>query len=219
MRSVHAFRGPVDIEALADCRPNAVALDLALYGERAWTFLSELRHRLPDIGLLVVTQPCSAQQRTAGLELGADDWVEAPCDPDELLARVESVARRRTRTITPAEHDWDSSSASDPVRFGEFELRPDQFQAFLGSRSLDLTPREFALLVVFTEHAGQVLRREQIFELVWGHAMPPGDRAVDAFVVKLRRKLEAAKPGDQMIQTHAGVGYRLRSLDELAAAS
>jgi DNA-binding response OmpR family regulator len=94
------------------------------------------------------------------------------------------------------------------VAVGELEIRADQFQAFAGSMSVDLTRREFELIQLLAEAEGQVLQREEIYERVWGYAMVHGDRSVDVFVRKLRQKLERASPGWRYIHTHFGIGYR-----------
>ena len=91
---------------------------------------------------------------------------------------------------------------------GEVEIRADQFQAFVGGVSVDLTRREFELIQLLAEAEGQVLQREEIYQRVWGYAMVHGDRSVDVFVRKLRQKLERASPSWRYIHTHFGIGYR-----------
>ena len=91
---------------------------------------------------------------------------------------------------------------------GELEIRADQFQAFVGDGSLDLTRREFELLQLLADAKGQVLEREAIYQRVWGYAMAHGDRSVDVFIRKLRQKLEKRSPSWSYIHTHFGVGYR-----------
>jgi len=95
-----------------------------------------------------------------------------------------------------------------PLIAGELEIRPDQFQAFVGGRSLELTRREFELLQLLAEGKGNVLEREAIYQRVWGYSMAHGDRSVDVFVRKLRQKLERGSPSWRYIHTHFGIGYR-----------
>jgi DNA-binding response OmpR family regulator len=85
------------------------------------------------------------------------------------------------------------------------------FEAFVGGRAVGLTRKEFELLVLLAGSSGRVIPREQIYERVWGYAMVHGDRSVDVFVRKLRRKLEAASPGWRYLHTHFGVGYRFQA--------
>jgi DNA-binding response OmpR family regulator len=191
---------PVPLDAMVAMRLNAVVLDLAVLGPQAWTYLEKLCERLPHLGIVVCTGQSSVAQRVRGLRMGADDWITKPCHPEELIARVEAVVRRRKRA--------ESRQASQPVAVGEVEIRADQFQAFAGGRSVDLTRREFELIQLLADAEGQVLQREEIYERVWGYAMVHGDRSVDVFVRKLRQKLERASPEWRYIHTHFGIGYR-----------
>jgi DNA-binding response OmpR family regulator len=192
---------PVPLEALVAMRLNAIVIDLAVLGPQAWTYLEKLCARLPHLGVIVCTGQSSVAQRVRGLRLGADDWVTKPCHPEELIARVESVVRRRKRA--------DARGSSKPaVVVGELEIRSDQYQAFVGDVSVDLTRREFELIQLLADARGQVLQREDVYQRVWGYAMAHGDRSVDVFVRKLRQKLEKASPGWRYIHTHFGIGYR-----------
>ena len=191
---------PVPLDALVAMRLNAIVIDLAVLGPQAWNYLEKLCARLPHLGVVVCTGQSSVAQRVRGLRMGADDWVTKPCHPEELIARVEAVVRRRKRA--------DARADSAPVAVGEIEIRADQFQAFAGGASVDLTRREFELIQLLADAEGQVLQREEIYERVWGYAMVHGDRSVDVFVRKLRQKLERSSPGWRYIHTHFGIGYR-----------
>jgi DNA-binding response OmpR family regulator len=191
---------PVPLDTLVAMRLNAVVIDLAVLGPQAWNYLEKLCTRLPQLGVVVCTGQSSVAQRVRGLRMGADDWVTKPCHPEELIARVEAVVRRRKRA--------EARTVAEPVAVGEIEIRADQFQAFAGGQSVDLTRREFELIQLLAEAEGQVLQREEIYERVWGYAMVHGDRSVDVFVRKLRQKLERASPSWRYIHTHFGIGYR-----------
>jgi DNA-binding response OmpR family regulator len=191
---------PVPPDDLVSMRINCLVVDLALLGPRAWEYLERLSDRIPGLGVIVCTERSTVAQRVRGLRLGADDWVTKPCHPEEVIARVEAVVRRRRRT--------DARVDTGPVVAGELEIRADQFQAFVGGQSLDLTRREFELLQLLADARGTVLQREEIYQRVWGYAMAHGDRSVDVFVRKLRQKLETASPRWRYIHTHFGIGYR-----------
>ena len=191
---------PVPLDAIVAMRLNAVVVDPAVLGPQGSSYLEKLCARLPGLGVIVCTGQSSVAQRVRGLRLGADDWVTKPCHPEELIARVEAVVRRRKRTEARVD--------AGPLVIGEVEIRPDQFQAFVGGVSVDLTRREFELIQLLADAQGQVMQREEIYQRVWGYAMVHGDRSVDVFVRKLRQKLEKASPGWRYIHTHFGVGYR-----------
>jgi DNA-binding winged helix-turn-helix (wHTH) protein len=146
------------------------------------------------------TGPSTVAQRVRGLRLGADDWITKPCHPEEVIARVQGLVRRRRRATARTE--------SKPVSAGEVEIRSDRFQAFVAGRSLELTRREFELIELLASGEGRVLEREEIYSRLWGYAMVRGDRSVDVFVRKLRQKLEKASPEWRYIHTHFGIGYR-----------
>ncbi len=191
---------PVPLDAMVALRLNAVVVDLAVLGPQGWTYLDKLCARLPGLGVIVCTGQSSVAQRVRGLRLGADDWVTKPCHPEELIARIEAVVPRRKRADVRLE--------KGPVVIGEVEIRADQFQAFVGGASVELTRREYELIQLLAEAEGQVLQREEIYQRVWGYAMVHGDRSVDVFVRKLRSKLERVSPGWRYIHTHFGIGYR-----------
>jgi DNA-binding response OmpR family regulator len=192
--------GAVPPRDLVAMKLNALLIDPALLGDEAWDYLERIASVLPDLGLVVCTGRSTVAQRVRGLRLGVDDWMTKPCHPEEALARIEAVSRRRSR----GRHEFEAS----PLAVGEIEIRPDRFQAFVGGEPLDLTRREFELLYLLAEERGQVLEREQIYQRVWGYAMAHGDRSVDVFVRKLRQKLEKRSPSWTYIHTHFGIGYR-----------
>jgi DNA-binding response OmpR family regulator len=198
-RTVDAPVPPADLVAM---RLNAVVLDPSGLGPRAWDYIEQVGDGVPGLGLIVCAPQSTVAQRVRGLRLGADDWVNKPCHPEEVIARIEAVVRRRKRSSTPVE--------SGPLMVGELEIRADQFQAFVGGQNVDLTRREFELLQLLADARGQVLQREEIYQRVWGYAMAHGDRSVDVFVRKLRQKLEARSPGWLYIHTHFGIGYRFQ---------
>jgi DNA-binding response OmpR family regulator len=191
---------PVPPEELVAMKVNAVLLDPYVIGERSWEYLERICGLLPDLGVIVCAREGTVAQRVRGLRIGADDWIGKPCHPEEVIARIEAVSRRRRR------HTADLDKG--PLVVGELEIRPDQFQAFIAGQSLDLTRREFELLHLLGQNEGKVLDRETIYQRVWGYAMAHGDRSVDVFVRKLRTKLEKRSPGYTYIHTHFGVGYR-----------
>jgi DNA-binding response OmpR family regulator len=191
---------PVPPEAVVAMRLSALVVDLAVLGPQAWTWLERLCEALPELGIVVCTGPSTVAQRVRGLRLGADDWITKPCHPEEVIARVQSVVRRRRRSATRTE--------TAPVQAGEVEIRADRFQAFVGEQSIDLTRREFELIELLASAEGRVLEREEIYSRLWGYTMVRGDRSVDVFVRKLRQKLEKASPSWRYIHTHFGIGYR-----------
>ena len=190
----------ISLKSLCELEVDALVVDLDLLGERRWTWLERFCERRPDVRVIVCTAASTPVERVRALRMGVDDWLSKPCHPEELLARVEAVTLHRSR---PA------ARSLEPVRFGEVEVRPDQFQAFVDGRSLKLTRKEYQLIELLSRSSGEVLTRERIYESLWGYEMVRNDRSVDVFVHKLRRKLEQASPAWLYIQTSFGVGYQL----------
>lgn len=199
----HRYRvlaGAAPVEELLSMRLDALIIDLRVLGNNAWDHLDRLGREAPGLPVVVCCGPSTVAQRVRGLRMGADDWLSKPCHPEELIARVEAVVRRRARAR--------AKEAEPAVAVGELSISADRFQAFVGEQSLDLTRREFELLRLLAQAPGRVLEREDIYERVWGYAMARGDRSVDVFVRKLRQKLEKGSPSWRYIHTHFGIGYR-----------
>jgi DNA-binding response OmpR family regulator len=192
--------GPLPADRLVAMRLGALVIDLALLAQHAWEYLERVANELPSLPIIVCTGRSTVAQRVRGLRLGADDWVTKPLHPEELIARIEAVARRRRQA--------DGPDTVTPIVAGEIEVRQDQFQAFAHGRSIDLTRREFELIALLSAADGRVLEREEIYQRVWGYTMAHGDRSVDVFVRKVRSKLQQASPDWNYIHTHFGVGYR-----------
>lgn len=183
-------------------RPDVVVVNPKLLGPSSWELLQQLGENLGDIGLIVCSEHGTVAQRVRALRLGADDWVAKPCHPEEVVARIEAVTRRHRRA--------QASEVLDvgPLVHGELEFRVDRYEVLASGRPVELTKREYELLLLLARSDGRVLAREDIYQRVWGYAMARGDRSVDVFVRKVRRKLEAVSPSWRYVHTHFGIGYR-----------
>jgi DNA-binding response OmpR family regulator len=207
---LRALSSPVTADALVAMQLNALVLDMAVLGPGSWEYLERVCSRLPGLAVIVCTGPSSVAQRVRGLRVGADAWMTKPCHAEELICVIEAAIRRHRRNEMP--------EIQSATLVGEITIRPDLYQAYAGETSLDLTAREFEILHLLSQ-SDRVLRREEIYERVWGYAMAHGDRSVDVFVRKLRQKLRLASPTWSYIHTHFGVGYRFApEPDELEAA-
>jgi DNA-binding response OmpR family regulator len=196
---LRALSSAVTVEALVGMRLNALVVDLAVLGPGSWEYLERVCARLPGLAVIVCTGPSSVAQRVRGLRIGADAWMTKPCHAEELICVIEAAIRRHRRNEMP--------ELEEATNVGEIVIRPDLYQAYARDSSLELTAREFEILHLLSQ-SDRVLRREEIYERVWGYAMAHGDRSVDVFVRKLRQKLRVASPEWSYIHTHFGVGYR-----------
>jgi DNA-binding response OmpR family regulator len=184
-------------EELAALRLHIALVNPALTG---LPYAETLYRGLPGLAVIMISPPVSVSERVRGLRSGADDWVTKPVHPDELVARIEAVVRRRRTGEVPTEQPT--------IAAGELEIRPDRFDAYGDGRPAGLSRKEYELLRLLAAADGQVLEREDIYQRVWGFTMARGDRSVDVFVRKLRHKLESVSPSWRYVHTHVGVGYR-----------
>jgi DNA-binding response OmpR family regulator len=188
---------PAGPDRLAALRLHALIVNPALTG---LAYVERLGLALPGLAMLVCTEPAPLADRVRGLRGGADDWVTKPCHPEELIARVQAVLRRRRVGEVPID--------DGALVAGELAIRPDRFDAYVGNEPASLSRKEFELLHQLAIADGRVLEREDVYQRVWGFTMARGDRSVDVFVRKLRQKLERISPGWRYVHTHFGVGYR-----------
>ncbi|HEX8975165.1 MAG TPA: response regulator transcription factor [Solirubrobacteraceae bacterium] len=184
-------------EQLTALRLHALIINPALTGI---DYVARTAAALPGLALLVCSDPASVADRVRALRAGADDWITKPCHPEELVARVEAVVRRRAAGQAPLDQDV--------IRAGGLAIRPDRFDAEADGQLATLSRREYELLYELAAARGRVLEREDIYQRVWGYTMARGDRSVDVFVRKLRQKLERVSPDWRYVHTHFGVGYR-----------
>jgi two-component system response regulator MprA len=177
--------------------PDAVVLDVLMPGVDGLEVCKRIRLRGSRVPVLMLTARDEVQDRVAGLDAGADDYVTKPFALEELLARVRALLRR-------------SGGAQDEVlRFADLELDVGTREVRRAGDPIELTRTEFALLELFLRNPRQVLTRSVIFERVWGYDFGFASNSLDVYIGYLRRKTEAGgKP--RLIQTVRGVGYALR---------
>jgi len=191
-------------EMMALEQPRLVILDLMLPDEDGLSLAREIRAR-SDIGILMLTGKREPVDKIVGLELGADDYMTKPFDERELLARVRSILRR----VAPSERRESANNVS-ALTFDGWTLDLAAWELTdPAGRPVELTSHEFELLAALAAHAGRVLSRDAILEIVAGRDWTPYDRSVDVLVGKLRRKLGDDPRAPRMIKTVRGAGYKL----------
>jgi len=178
--------------------PDAMILDVLMPGVDGLEVCRRLRGSGSKLPVLMLTARTEVEDRVAGLDAGADDYVTKPFALEELLARVRALLRRAT--------EEDSGEA---LRFADLELDPGTREVRRGERPIELTRTEFSLLELFLRNPRQVLTRSVIFERVWGYDFGFGSNSLDVYIGYLRRKTEAAGE-PRLIHTVRGVGYALR---------
>lgn len=189
--------GESGLIAARDRPPDVVLLDLTLPRLDGLIVCQRLR-AAGDVPILMVTARETVRERVVGLDAGADDYMVKPFDFEELLARIRAILRRRQRS--------DSRSV---LRFADLTLNPKTHEVYRGQRRIELTAREFEILLLFMRHPHQVLTRDLIYEHIWSYDFGSESNIIEVYIRYLRTKLEeAGEP--RLIQTLRGVGYVLR---------
>jgi two-component system, OmpR family, phosphate regulon response regulator PhoB len=191
-----ADNGITAVQIAREKLPDMIVLDLMLPGMDGFSVYKELRAdpRTSSIPVLMLTAKGEVNDRIAGLELGADDYVTKPFSPKELLLRVKALLKR-TRKVTV-----DAS-----LKAGDFLLERNTLKLFLAGQPVDLTATEFKLLRLLVEAAGEVQERDALLREVWGYSDTMLTRTLDTHIKRLREKLGKYA---ECIQTSRGVGYR-----------
>ena len=189
-------RGEEALALARSRRPALIVLDLRLPGLGGMEVARAIR-RDSAVPIIMVTARVEEADRLNGLEAGADDYITKPFSPRELVARVRAVLRR-------------SAVASDPgvLRVGDVTLDVARLTATRDGHSLDLTPTEFHLLAALARHPGRVFTRGQLLDAIRATPLDAFDRAIDAHVKNLRRKVELDPRRPALILTVYGVGYK-----------
>jgi len=178
--------------------PDAMILDVLMPGVDGLEVCRRLRGSGSKLPVLMLTARTEVEDRVAGLDAGADDYVTKPFALEELLARVRALLRRATE-----------EDSGEVLRFADLELDPGTRLVKRGERPIELTRTEFSLLELFLRNPRQVLTRSVIFERVWGYDFGFGSNSLDVYIGYLRRKTEATGE-PRLIHTVRGVGYALR---------
>jgi len=180
-------------------KPDLILLDVMMPKLDGFTLCAELRRLSNSVPILMLTAKGQIEDRVTGLDAGADDYLVKPFSTEELLARVRALLRRMQRkTNTPT-----------TLTFGDARIDLIKLTAFKGKKPLHLTAKEFAMLRLMAESAGEPVSRGRFLDVVWDYAAFPTTRTVDNHIASLRRKLERNPDEPRWLKTVHGVGYKL----------
>ncbi|MDO6562804.1 response regulator [Amphritea sp. 1_MG-2023] len=175
-------------------QPDLVLLDLMLPGADGLDICREVRS-FSHVPIIMVTARVEEIDRLLGLELGADDYICKPYSPREVVARVRAVLRRMSPTAA-----MENTTT--------LQLREDQLLVMAGTKSMELTAVEFHLLQTLSQSAGRIYSRDQLMDRIYADRRIVSERTIDSHIKKLRRKLTELLPGQDVIQSVYGVGYK-----------
>lgn len=197
---IEAGDGKEALRLVAAMRPEIVLLDLMLPGMDGLEVCRSLKSnpQTAALPIIMLTAKSDEIDRVIGLELGADDYLTKPFSQRELLARIKAVLRRSKPGVP-----------TDELVVGKLRMNFAQYEAWLDGEKLELTPKEYEMLKLLAENAGNVFSREQLLEKVWGYEYFGDTRTVDVHVRHLRAKMERVPEMAAALETVRGVGYRL----------
>lgn len=198
-----AFNGSTGFARADSGHYDLVILDLMLPDLDGIEICRRLRRKPSYVPILMLTAKSSEMDRVVGLEIGADDYVTKPFSIRELLARVKAILRRVEELTTGTEADMPAA-----IRVGGLVLEPEKRSATLEGASVDLTAKEFDLLLHFARNPGKVYTRSQLLDSVWGYGHDGYEHTVNTHINRLRTKIEKDPANPAYIKTVWGVGYK-----------
>lgn len=195
------YDGAAVFEAIRTFRPDLIVLDLMLPEMDGIQVCRKLRSQNNLVPIVMLTAMQDLNDKIAGLDNGADDYMTKPFSPQELISRVQAILRR-VQTL-PSDGDQPT------VEIGKISIHPAQREVIVNDRPIDLTPKEFELLLFLCKHRGKVLSRQQLLHGVWDYHFLGDTRIVDVHISHLRDKIESNARTPEYIVTIRNVGYKL----------
>ncbi|MEI3606029.1 response regulator transcription factor [Pseudogracilibacillus sp. SE30717A] len=196
-----AYNGEEAIEQTEKENYDLIVLDLMLPKMDGMEVCKTIRKNNNYIPILMLTAKDNEYDKIYGLEMGADDYLTKPFSPKELIARINAILRR-TEIQT-------NNTTALILKVGEIEVNPERYEAYFKGELMELTRKEFELLVYLLKHEGQILSREQLLNTVWEYDFIGDTRIVDVQVSHLRDKIEEDTKNPKYIKTVRGFGYKL----------
>ncbi|GGJ72448.1 two-component system alkaline phosphatase synthesis response regulator PhoP [Anoxybacillus voinovskiensis] len=184
-------------------QPDLIILDLMLPKMDGIEVCKQLRQQKIMVPILMLTAKDDEFDKVLGLELGADDYMTKPFSPREVVARMKAILRRIQPVAAPVEEE------NNKIVIGELSIFPDRYEAYFRDNLLELTPKEFELLVYLAKNKGRVLTRDQLLSAVWNYDFAGDTRIVDVHISHLREKIEQNTKKPLYIKTIRGLGYKL----------
>ncbi|MGV3244182.1 response regulator [Staphylococcus sp. 11261D007BR] len=196
--------GEETLNKVQEVNPDLIVLDVMLPKKDGIEVCKTIRSDKNQVPILMLTAKDDEFDRVLGLELGADDYMTKPFSPREVVARVKAILRRSSQVQTT-----NNSEEDEDILIGSIRIRPDYFEVYRDGELLELTPKEFELLLYLIERQGRVITREHMLNSVWNYEFAGDSRIVDVHISHLREKLEENPKQPQFIKTVRGLGYKL----------
>jgi len=192
---------------------DLMILDIMLPELDGIEVLKELRKAGIDMPVILLTAKDEELDKIIGLELGADDYITKPFSPRELTARVKAILRRAGTTEAKIQDSGLPKVNDEIIKIGDLEIEEEKYEARQKGKLLELTPKEFELLVYLSKNQGRVLTRDQLLNAVWNYDYMGDSRIVDVHVSHLREKIEEDTKKPSYIKTIRGIGYKFENIN------
>ncbi|MDU7271934.1 MAG: response regulator transcription factor [Staphylococcus lugdunensis] len=200
-----AYDGEEALEKVEKVQPDLIVLDVMLPKKDGIEVCKTIRSDKNLVPILMLTAKDDEFDRVLGLELGADDYMTKPFSPREVVARVKAILRR-SQFVNEAAND---AANEEDILIENIRIRPEFFEVYKDDELLELTPKEFELLLYLIERQGRVITREHMLNSVWNYEFAGDSRIVDVHISHLRDKLEENPKQPKLIKTVRGLGYKL----------
>jgi two-component system, OmpR family, alkaline phosphatase synthesis response regulator PhoP len=185
-------------------KPDFIVLDLMLPKLDGIEVCKQLRQQKLSTPILMLTAKGDEFDKVLGLELGADDYMTKPFSPREVIARIKAILRR-----TRQSNDQQEEEDKDHIKIADLKIFPEKYEAYFAGELIELTPKEFELLLYLVTNKGRVLTRDQLLSAVWKYDFAGDTRIVDVHISRLRDKIEKNSKKPIYIKTIRGLGYKL----------
>lgn len=187
-------------------KPDIVILDIMLPGIDGFQVCKFLKTNLPEIGIIMLTAKSQDMDKIMGLEFGADDYMIKPFNPLELILRVKALLRRINKDT--------SSESTTIIESPPFKIDTYSKKIYKNDTELDLTPKEYLLMMIFLKNPDKAFTRDELLNIVWGYNYIGDSKIVDVNIRRLRKKIEDCSSSPKYIQTVWGTGYRWSTAEE-----
>lgn len=203
-----AMDGEEGLEMALQNEYDMILLDLMLPNKDGMEICRELRQEKSEVPIIILTAKDSEIDKILGLEIGADDYITKPFSPREVIARMKAIFRRYKKSKNKEEAKT-KQSQDEVVIVGDIMIYPGKYEVFVRDELIDLTPKEFDLLIYLARRTGRILSREQLLNAIWNYDFAGETRIVDVHISHLREKIEKNTKKPEYIVTARGFGYKL----------
>ena len=197
-----SMNGQEGLDKALSTKYDMILLDLMLPGKDGMEICRELRQERQEVPIIMLTAKDSEIEKILGLEIGADDYITKPFSPREVIARMKAIFRRYKQSSE------EEVEKEELLMVGDIQIYPEKYEVIVRGENIDLTPKEFELLLYLVRRTGRILSREQLLNAIWNYDFSGETRIVDVHISHLREKIEENTKKPEYIITARGFGYK-----------